>query len=177
MQKLIERIEELKARDLVAAGLIGASAVITPVVPINAAEPQHQAELAKDKDPDIVAKVIAGEAASEGEEGMKGVACVIQRRSGVKGKGPTYYDPINIVLAKGQFDAVKHPEMMERNYAEVKDIADALASKIGSLVDNTDGATHFVTSEYHEKNKDHGWLKNMEVTKTIGKLVFMKEKK
>jgi hypothetical protein len=39
MQKLIERIEELKAKDLAAAGV-----VITPAIPVNAEEPNPKKE-------------------------------------------------------------------------------------------------------------------------------------
>jgi spore germination cell wall hydrolase CwlJ-like protein len=118
----------------------------------------------------IVAKVIAGEAAGEGELGMTAVACVIQNRM-KNGKTAE-----QIVKAPSQFSAMEEPAMMARNYRDVKEIADKLASQIGSLKDITGGETNYLTTELYNKKKNNpkSWASKMTVTKVIGKHTFLK---
>ena len=119
----------------------------------------------------IVAKVLAGEAAGEGALGMRAVACVIQNRA--KGK-----DPVSVVTKPKQFSAYDDPGLMARNYSQVKEIADKIASEIGTLQDITGGATHYVTTSLYARKKDdpRSWISRMQVTKIIGAHIFMKEK-
>lgn len=132
------------------------------------------------EDPDIVAKVIAGEAASEGEYGMRLVANVIQNRAKAMG-----INPRDIVLQRKQFSCLTFPDMMERNYKDVKEIADKLASQIGNLPDELDGAKNYVTKSLYRKvlkdpewakSKGLDWILKMEPVKEYGNHVFLKEK-
>ena len=125
----------------------------------------------------IVAKVIAGEAAGEGYDGMYAVGCVIQTRCG--GKDRMYYDPINIVEKPKQFSAYDDEALMKRNYTgKSKQDADEISSKIGTLKDTTGGATNYVTNTLYDKKKNdaESWISRMRITKVIGNHTFLKEK-
>jgi len=121
-----------------------------------------------------VAKVIAGEAAGEGYQGMLAVANVIHNRMKLHGKSA-----YQIISARSQFSAFKMPKLMERNYKEVKDIVDDLVEQLNALEDITNGATHYVTKEVwnkHLKNPRYqSWLKDMKVVKTLGNHIFFRE--
>ena len=101
MQKLQEHIsndEQVKqmldegwTQNVAAAGLAAGLAFGSP----QGAEAKLQVPVVQTQN-NIVAKVIAGEAASEGEKGMYAVACVIQNRA--KHKSPTA-----VVTAPKQF--------------------------------------------------------------------------
>ena len=117
----------------------------------------------------IVAKVIAGEAAGEGEIGLRAVACVIANRCKAQKRTPE-----NIVTQPKQFSCLQLPEMMERNYQEVKEIVDILATNILELEDITSGALNYVTDKLYYSNVRPFWIESMEVTKVIGKHVFMR---
>ena len=142
------------------AALAGALLLNTPNV-----DAKQQTSITQVKDRTIVAKVIAGEAAGEGYNGMYAVACVIQNRGG---------NPINIVKKPHQFSAIEDTNLMDRNYKQVKGTVDKLANEIGSLKDNTDGATNYVTNSYYAKHKNRGWLGKLKVTKVIGNHTFLK---
>lgn len=120
----------------------------------------------------LVAKVIAGEAADQGYNGMLAVANVIRNRMLSRKQSA-----IQVVTAKYQFEALTMPAMMNRNYRDVSEIVDKLAAGIENLEDNTGGATSYVTVKYYESHKHNhnNWVSKMKVTKVIGGHVFMKE--
>jgi spore germination cell wall hydrolase CwlJ-like protein len=142
---------------------------------------------AKEYIDNIVARVIAGEAGGEGEIGMRAVACVIMNRCRQRNKTPK-----EVVTAPKQFSCLALPEMMERNYQDVKAIADELARAIEfsvnasiacklpldilGLEDITFGATNYVTHDLYYAKVHAAWIDKMEVTKVIGRHVFMKER-
>ena len=86
--------------------------------------------------------------------------------------------PESVAYAPKQFSATSDPAMMQRNYLEVKNVADRLASQIGGLDDITGGATHYVTKGLYAKqvNNRGSWISRMGVTKVIGNHVFMRER-
>jgi len=171
MKKLLEQLietqnnlDELNWRKaaggaLLAASLLGVPSIAQAATPVKITQEEKQ---------NIVAKVIAGEAAGEGYMGMKAVACVIQNRK---------KDPIKVVTKPYQFSAYNDKALMNRNYAKVKKEADELASQIGKLDDITGGATHYVAKWLYDKKKDDpkSWISKMKVTKIIGNHVFMVE--
>lgn len=127
---------------------------------------QEMAETAARKNEiEEVAKVIAAEAAGEGEEGMRAVASVIMNRANNKSKSP-----IDIVTSKNQFYGYT-AKNKDKLYKQVKDIAYKLAEDIYSkkLKDTVKGAEYFLLP--NEKVRSwHG-----EPTVKIGKHQFYKE--
>ncbi|MEK6897408.1 MAG: cell wall hydrolase [Nanoarchaeota archaeon] len=85
----------------------------------------------------IIAEVIAAEAAGEGERGLRAVACVIANRARAQHK-----TPYQIVTAKNQFYGLTAKNRIKL-YHQVKLIADRLARDIMKLKDITDGALYF----------------------------------
>ena len=126
---------------------------------------QHQVV---DVDANLVAKVIAGEAAGEGYTGMKAVTCVIQNRGG---------KPKDVVKKPHQFSVISKPAVMKANYAKVKTEADELAAQIGKLDDITDGATYYMTKDVYDTKMamEQSWVQNLTYIKQIGNHVFLKE--
>lgn len=180
MRKLLEQIQqdqsqltEINWRQL-AGGTLLATNLLTGVPSVDAKATVPQKQYQVDKDSDIVAKVIAGEAAGEGYIGMKAVACVIQNRAG--GSNRMYYDPIDIVTKPHQFSAYNDKNLMNRNYSKVKKEADELASQIGKLDDITDGATFYMTKEVYDKKMAmvKSWVHGKKFIKQIGDHVFLK---
>ena len=131
-----------------------------------------------EQDENILAKVIAGEAAGEGRKGMQAVANVIRNRAKSRNKTPK-----EIVLQPYQFSVLVEPKIMDRNYKSVKKIADELASNIDNLPDIVSGAENYVAqwlydkikadSEWTKKN-DLEWVNKLNVVETIGEHVFLK---
>ena len=174
-------IEELDLKKVAAGAAVGLMLSVFPA----SADVRHndkveiswsEAATKYAADENIVAKVLAGEAGSAGEEGMKAVACVIQNRSG---------DAEDLVRKKYQFSSMVMPAMMEKNYKAVKAVADKLASEIGSLTDVTGGATNYVTKALYKKVLDDpkwaktqklDWVGKMVKTVEIGNHVFLKGK-
>jgi spore germination cell wall hydrolase CwlJ-like protein len=122
-------------------------------------------------DKNIVAKVIAGEAGGEGEIGMRAVACVIANRCRL-----SHRTPKEIVTAPKQFSCLALPEMMERNYQEVKEIADKIASTIMMMDYITRGAENYCTAKLYYSQVRPKWISGMQVTAIIGNHIFMKPK-
>jgi len=120
-------------------------------------------------DNQLVAKVIAGEAANQGELGMRAVACVIANRCRAQDK-----EPIDIVTQPHQFSCITDYKLLERNYADVKEIVDALAAEIYSLYDITGGALNYLTINLFNLPARPAWVDDMRVTKIIGDHVFMR---
>jgi hypothetical protein len=120
-------------------------------------------------DPNVVAKVLAGESTSD--EGMYAVACVIQNRMQTQG----FASAKDVVLKRKQFEPLTNPPMMEKNYLKVKELADNTASQIGKLEDITGGATQFRSQKQYTDHKAH-YDKDYDVTATLGGNVFMKVK-
>jgi len=174
VKKFIEHIKESQSKIDEAgwrtvagkAALIGALLTGSPSV----ADAKPNVQDVKQVD-NTVAKVLAGEAAGEGERGMKAVACVVQNR--MKG-GKTAKQ---VVTARSQFSAYNDKALMDRNYKQVKSTADSIASQIGSLTDITGGATHYLTTALYNKKKNNkkSWVSKMTVTKVIGNHTFLKE--
>jgi spore germination cell wall hydrolase CwlJ-like protein len=113
-----------------------------------------------------VAKTIAAEAASEGEEGMLAVANVINNRAVKKGK-----TPYEIITAKNQFYGTTASNR-DRLYKEVQPIVDKLAQMLYNkqLKDNTNGAEYFRQPK-ESIRKWHG-----EETIRMGNHIFHKER-
>jgi len=164
----VQQMFELNWKHPIVAGMIGASMLATPAMAKDMTRDTRTIEQ-NVSDSNIVAKVIAGEAAGEGNEGMLAVACVIQNRGG---------NPIGIVTQPKQFSAYSDKDLMNRNYSQVKVKADDLAERIGTLKDITGGATHYVTKELYnrKKNNPNSWISKMKVTGIIGNHIFMREK-
>ena len=110
----------------------------------------------------IIAEVIAAEAAGEGERGLRAVACVIANRARAWNK-----TPYQIVTAKNQFYGYT-AKNRHRLYLQVKPIADKLARNIMRLPDITGGALYFRT----EQERLFPWCKNRTVK--IGNHIFYK---
>lgn len=171
----VEALEEDWKSKLTAAALAG-TLFASPVQASTAITPKTQ-QIAPVED-NIVAKVIAGEAAGEGYAGMHAVACVIQNRMK---NGQSARD---VVTRRAQFSAYNDKALMSRNYAQVKATADELARQIGQLEDTTGGATHYVAKWLYDKATSDAawakannvsWIRNMAKTKEIGRHVFMRE--
>jgi spore germination cell wall hydrolase CwlJ-like protein len=166
-----------------AAGAIAGASVLSPGAAHadQAAKPAAVVQPAAEED--AVAKVIAGEAAGEGTEGMTAVACVIQNRL----KKPWRFGrtAVDVATKPKQFSAWDDKDLMKRNYKDAKNEADKIASQIGSLKDITGGADHYVAKwlydkvqadpEWAKENKVD-WILRMTKTKEIGKHIFLKEK-
>ena len=173
--KETEKVNEIDLKKAAAGVMIGASLLGAPMADAEAAHRKGIItwDAAIDRymtDENIVAKVLAGE--STDDEGMKAVACVIQNRM----KKQPWASAKDIVVARKQFEPITNPEMMERNYKDKKEMADFLASKIGTLSDITDGATQFRSQAQFNAHKGY-YRKTYDVTKMVGGNVFMKEKK
>ena len=112
----------------------------------------------------IIAEVIAAEAAGEGERGLLAVACVIANRAKAQ-----YKTPYQIVTAKNQFYGLT-AKNRHKLYAAVKPIADRLARDIMRLEDITGGALYFRT----EKERLFPWTKPENKTVKIGNHIFYK---
>lgn len=140
-------------------------------------------ELKKEKLSDlIVAATLYGEAAGEGEKGMKAVANVIKNRADSKGVSPK-----DVVLKPKQFSmwnnkqdknsqvqyikTINSQASKNPNVKSVWDIAKSLVSThINSKGDDvTNGAQY-----YHTTSINPYWTKNLEYTTTIGKHKFYK---
>lgn len=124
----------------------------------------------------VVALVMAGEAASEGQEGMQAVASVIANRMIRRNK--TAYE---VVTESKQFSAYEDMAMCERNIktAAVMEICTDMTRKLllcqGSEIkfpDNTDGADHYITVSLYKSKKCPSWIRKMKYTKTIGRHIF-----
>lgn len=125
----------------------------------------------------IVAKIVAGEAAGEGKEGMQAVLNVmLNRAKKPKRWGATLYE---VATQPSQFSAYKDKALMERNYKQVKPIVDKLVDQAwsGNLQDITGGATHYVTKALYEKKKNDpkSWISKMKVIQTKKHHIFMVE--
>lgn len=171
MDQYSELLNEFDARKAIVGGALAGALAFSPTT----ADAKHQYTWSQAihnyaEDQDIVAKVLAGEGAGEGYDGMKAIACVIQNR--IKTSGRTAQQEVS---KRHQFSALLDPKMMEQNYRDVKDDADKLSASIGALDDITNGATHYVTKSYYNAHKHDGWLSKMKVVKEIGHHIFMKE--
>ena len=114
-----------------------------------------------------IAKVIAAEAANQGEDGMKAVANTISNRAKSRNK-----DFAEIVAEKNQYYGYTNPNR-DKIYASVKPMADKIARDLieGNLKDNTNGAEYFLLPT-EKVRKWHG-----DKTVTIGDHTFYKENK
>lgn len=114
-----------------------------------------------------VAKVLAAEGASEGEEGMRAIASTIMNRMAGTNK-----NALDIVSQKNQYYGYT-AENKDKLYKQVKDTADKVARDLveGKLKDNTGGAKYFLLP----KEKVRSW--HGDKTVNIGKHTFYKEAK
>ena len=113
----------------------------------------------------IIAEVIAAEAAGEGERGLRAVACVIANRARAQHK-----TPYQIVTAKNQFYGYT-AKNRHKLYLQVKPIVDKLAGDIMRIKDITGGAVNF---ENIEAFGEPGWRKGKVKTCKIGRHTFYK---
>ena len=141
---------------------------------------------------DVVARTIWGEARGEGLDGMQAVASVIARRAALareymarrKRAHPLYGDGTlrGACLAPSQFScwnagdpnrALLLAPISGQTYKHALGIADLVIAD--RLIDNTGGATHYVTAALHKTLPPTHWAKKMKITARIGGHVFMKE--
>jgi len=86
----------------------------------------------------IVAEVIASEAANQDEIGLRAVACVIANRAKAQG-----ISPYAVVTARNQFYGYTSKNR-HKLYLQVKPIVDRLVRDIMNLKDVTGGALYFL---------------------------------
>jgi len=96
---------------------------------------------------DIAARVLYGEAANQGPEGLAAVAHVIRNRANLTGLSPD-----EVVQKSGQFEPWSNPQSRERltalkpeQYAQAKAVMDDVLA--GRIPDPTGGATHFLNPD------------------------------
>lgn len=135
----------------------------------------------QEKEVDILARTIWGEARGEGELGMTAVACVILNRVQIsKQKGGVWWgnDLIGICQKPYQFSCwnINDPNREKLLTVTERDIYFATALRIakrgvlGFLVDVTGGATH-----YHAKGISPYWARSLVSTASIGQHMFYKD--
>jgi len=93
---------------------------------------------ARAEETQIIAEVIAAEAADQDEIGLRAVACVIANRAKAQGVSPYV-----VVTARNQFFGYTAKNRYKL-YLQVKPIVDRLAKDIMSLQDITNGALYFL---------------------------------
>jgi spore germination cell wall hydrolase CwlJ-like protein len=121
-------------------------------------------------DVNVIAAVIAGEAAGEGIEGLKAVACVIQNRMRIKDKSA-----LEIVTQKYQFSTVLLHSAKTK--AKLLGACQQITLKLArNLLDNiemqdiTGGATHYINQKLIRKLPR--WAREAKYIKTIGQHSF-----
>ena len=92
---------------------------------------------ARAEETQIIAEVIAAEAADQDEIGLRAVACVIANRAKAQGVSPYV-----VVTARNQFFGYTAKNRYKL-YLQVKPIVDRLARNIMNLKDITGGALYF----------------------------------
>lgn len=139
---------------------------------------------------DITAGTIYGEARGEGILGMDAVASVIANRVDIARDHVIKYDKPHPLFGDGTFaDCCQRPEQFscwnedDPNLAIVLALTpdsgitaqvsynSAMAAIDGSLVDNTNGATHYYAASLSEPPY---WAKGKTPCATIGKQIFFK---
>ncbi len=129
---------------------------------------------------DVLARTIFGEARSEPHEGLEAVACVVLNRVKIAEKKGRYWwgnDIIGVCQKPYQFSCWNKNDPSYKRLIEVKEdnihFATALRiarrAVIGTLKDNTNGATH-----YHADYVSPYWAKGEKSIKTIGRHIFYK---
>ena len=93
--------------------------------------------IARADETQIIAEVIAAEAADQDEIGLRAVACVIANRAKAQG-----VSPYAVVTARSQFYGYT-AKNRHKLYLQVKPIVDRLARNIMNLKDITGGALYF----------------------------------
>lgn len=152
-------------------------AKLTPVPAPSA--PEHN-QFYHNKECDILARTLWGEARNQGDEGMQAVACVIKNRAAIaRAKGGYWWgdDIISICLKPYQFSCwlQSDPNYAKLQAVDEKDLQFATALRIakraqaGVLGDITGGATH-----YHTRSISPTWAIDATPSATIGAHVFYK---
>ncbi|MBR0668267.1 cell wall hydrolase [Roseomonas hellenica] len=120
------------------------AAVGAPRGPV-ALPPTYQPPQGVDRNVDLMARTILGEAANQGLTGMTAVGHVIQNRARAAGMSPE-----QVVLAGGQFEPWGNPATQQRlltidpnspQYRQARTIAEQVLA--GQVEDPTRGGTHF----------------------------------
>ena len=100
---------------------------------------------------DIAARVLYGEAANQGPEGLAAVAHVIRNRANLTGLSPD-----EVVQKPGQFEPWDNPQTRDRllalkpeQYAQAKAVMDDVMA--GRAPDPTGGATHFLNPDLQQR--------------------------
>lgn len=126
-----------------------------PTVEAGEALDNRRAQTATERDADLLARTIIGEAASEPVEGQIAVANVVMNRLN-SGRWGDAMD--NVLFARHQFEPWTNPEVRRRleniptsspQYQKARRIADAVIS--GQVPDITNGATHFANPDVVRK--------------------------
>ncbi len=142
---------------------------------------QTQKEFYHEMAVDVLARTIFGEARGEPHEGLIAVACVVLNRVKVAQKrGGKYWwghDIITVCQKPYQFSCWNRSdpsykrllEVTEKNIHFATCLRIARRAVIGTLKDNTNGATH-----YHADYVSPYWAQGERPIKTIGRHIFYK---
>jgi len=142
---------------------------------------QTQEEFYNELEVDVLARTIFGEARGEPHEGLEAVASVVLNRVRVAQKrGGRYWWGHNIIgvcQKPYQFSCWNRSDPSYKRLMEVTDknihfatcLRIARRAVIGTLKDNTGGATH-----YHADYVSPYWVKGERSIKTIGRHIFYK---
>jgi hypothetical protein len=137
-------------------------------------------------DKQLLTLLIYGEARGEPVEGQIAVASVVRNRVKISQKlGLTWRD---IILKPRQFSCFNEDDP---NYPKLCKIAEGIFDEpplirqiiwvaegilYDRCMDNTKGATHYVTKKLFLSSEKPSWVNKMAVTAEIGSHVFMKER-
>ena len=140
-----------------------------------------QEEFYNELEVDVLARTIFGEARGEPHEGLEAVACVVLNRVKVaQNRGGRYWwghDIITVCQKPYQFSCWNRSDPSYQRLINVTDknihfatcLRIARRAVIGTLVDNTNGATH-----YHADYVSPYWAKGEKPIKTISRHIFYK---
>jgi len=141
-------------------------------------------EFAKLSDKQLLTLLIYGEARGEPVEGQIAVACVARNRVKSFKWGGTW---TAVILQPSQFSCfnkddpnyVKLLRIAEGTFDEPLILKQTIWVAEGVLydrcLDNTKGATHYVTETLYNSPEKPLWINRLKVTVRIGSHVFMKE--
>ena len=183
-------LDEVNYKSIVAAGLLGLSALTSPKS-VDAAETTAQSNVNQVKYPytveDIIAATLVDEAGGEkdSEKGMTAVLNVLMKRAKgdfrqaaaecLKPKQFSGWNPVN----KSDMNSVnKFIESKRKHSRYSLALKLATQARAGNLKDITNGANHFLnvnlTKSQSKKSSLPSWFDPKKVTVTIGNHTFLK---
>ncbi len=127
---------------------------------------------------DIVEQILVGEAAGEGEEGLRLVAEVLANRAGNR------YTLEEVATAPYQFSAYMRPDLTDfylRQPKEVRDLARRLLQEVQTpgYEFRYPNVKHYVTKDLWDRRDSPGapsWLRKMKPVAIVGNHVALIEK-